>query len=106
LNEAKHDPEFWGRLVESAVGASLANGTRGKGIELFYWASRNKEVDFVLRRAKNLTVIEVKSSRRKTSLPGVEAFSREFKVKRKLLVGAQGIQLKEFLLTPPEQWLA
>lgn len=106
LNEAKQDPEFWGRLVESAVGAALANGTRGKGIELFYWASRNKEVDFVLRRAKNLTVIEVKSSRRKTSLPGVEAFSREFRVKRKLLVGAQGIQLKEFLLTPPEQWLA
>lgn len=106
LNEAKQDPEFWGRLVESAVGAALANGTRGKGIELFYWASRNKEVDFVLRRAKNLTVIEVKSSRRKTSLPGVEAFSREFRVKRKLLVGTQGIQLKEFLLTPPEQWLA
>lgn len=106
LNEAKQDPEFWGRLVESAVGAALANGTRGKGIELFYWASRNKEVDFVLRRAKNLTVIEVKSSRRKTNLPGVEAFSREFRVKRKLLVGAQGIQLKEFLLTPTEQWLA
>lgn len=106
LNEAKQDPEFWGRLVESAVGAALANGTRGKGIALFYWASRNKEVDFVLRRAKNLTVIEVKSSRRKTNLSGVEAFSREFRVKRKLLVGAQGIQLKEFLLTPPEQWLA
>lgn len=106
LNEAKQDPEFWGRLMESAVGAALANGIRGKGIELFYWASRNKEVDFVLCRAKNLTVIEVKSSRRKTSLPGVEAFSREFKVKRKLLVGVQGIQLKEFLLTPPEQWLA
>jgi predicted AAA+ superfamily ATPase len=106
LNEAKQNPEFWGRLVESAVGAALANGIRGKGIELFYWASRNKEVDFVLRRAKNLTVIEVKSGRRKTSLPGVEAFSREFRVKRKLLVGTQGIQLKEFLLTPPEQWLA
>jgi predicted AAA+ superfamily ATPase len=106
LNEAKQNPEFWGRLVESAVGAALANGIRGKGIELFYWASRNKEVDFVLRRAKNVTVIEVKSSRRKTSLPGVEAFSREFRVKRKLLVGTQGIQLKEFLLTPPEQWLA
>lgn len=106
LNEAKQDPEFWGRLVESAVGAALANGIRGKGIELFYWASRNKEVDFVLRRAKNLTVIEVKSGRRKTSLPGIEAFSREFRVKRKLLVGTQGIQLKEFFLTPPEQWLA
>ena len=105
MTEARQDPEFWGRLVESAVGAALANGIRGKGIELFYWAGRNREVDFVVRRAQDLTVIEVKSGRRKTSLPGVEAFSREFKVKRKLLVGAQGIHLKEFLLTPPEQWL-
>lgn len=105
MNEARQNPEFWGRLVESAVGAALANGIRGKGIDLCYWASRNREVDFVLCKARNLTVIEVKSSRRKTSLPGAEAFSREFKVKRKLLVGAQGIQLKEFLLTPPERWL-
>jgi hypothetical protein len=105
MNEARQDPEFWGRLVESAVGASLANGIRGKGIALFYWASKNREVDFVVCRAQDLTVIEVKSGRRKTSLPGVEAFSREFRVKRKLLVGAQGIQVKEFLLIPPEQWL-
>ena len=105
MNEAQQDPEFWGRLVESAVGASLANGIRGKGIELSYWASRNKEVNFILHRGKNLTVIEVKSGRKKTSLPEVEAFSREFRVKRKLLVGSQGIGLKEFLLTPPEQWL-
>ena len=105
MNEAQQDPEFWGRLVESAVGASLANGIKGKGIELCYWASRNKEVDFILRRAKDVTVIEVKSGRKKTSLPGVEAFSREFRVKRKLLVGSQGIRLKEFLLTPPEQWI-
>jgi predicted AAA+ superfamily ATPase len=105
MNEARQDPEFWGRLVESAVGATLANGIRGRGIELLYWASRNREVDFIVRRAQDLTVVEVKSGRRKTSLPGVEAFSREFRVKRKLLVGAQGIHLKEFLLTPPEQWL-
>lgn len=105
MNEARQDPEFWGRLVESAVGATLANGIRGRGMELFYWAGRNREVDFVVRRAQDLTVIEVKSGRRKTSLPGVEAFSREFRVKRKLLVGAQGIHLKEFLLTPPEQWM-
>jgi hypothetical protein len=49
--------------------------------------------------------IEVKSGRKRVSLPGVEAFSREFKVKRKLLVGREGIPLDEFLLTPPESWL-
>jgi len=105
LAEARHDSEYWGRLVESAVGATLANGIKGKNIELFYWASRNREVDFLLRRARDLVVIEVKSGRRKTSMRGIEAFSREFKVKRKLLVGTQGIPLEEFLLIPPEQWL-
>jgi len=47
----------------------------------------------------------VKTGRRKSSLPGIEAFSREFPVKRKLLVGAQGIPLEDFLRTPPESWL-
>ena len=37
------------------------------------------------------------------SFPDIEAFSKEFKVKRKLLVGPQGISLDEFLLTPPEE---
>ena len=106
LSQAKQDTDYWGRLLESAVGATLANGLKGKGIDLFYWSSRNREVDFVLCRRKLLMAIEVKSGRRKISLPGgVDALSKEFKVKRKLLVGAQGIPLEEFFLTPPEEWL-
>jgi predicted AAA+ superfamily ATPase len=105
LNDAKQDPEFWGRLAESAIGASLANGIRGKNIELFYWSNRNREVDFVLRRGRELAAIEVKSGRRRTNLPGIGAFSKEFRVKKKLLVGAQGIHIKDFLLTPLEKWL-
>lgn len=103
--EVKQDREFWGRLVESAIGATLANGLRGKHIGLFYWSGRNREVDFVVSKGKELVAIEVKSGRRKTSLPGIEAFSREFRVKKKLLVGADGIAIKEFLLTPPEEWM-
>ena len=105
LDEAKQDTDYWGRLIESAVGATLANGLKGKGIELFYWASRNREVDFVLKRGRTLVAIELKSGMRKTGLPGMEAFSKEFEVTRKLLVGGQGIQLEDFLLTPPERWL-
>jgi predicted AAA+ superfamily ATPase len=106
FKEAKGDPEIWGRLVESAVGAALANGLKGKRGDLFYWSGRNREVDFVLCRGKVLVAIEVKSGRRKTALPGIEAFSREFKVKKKLLVGADGINVEEFLSMPPEMWLA
>jgi len=105
MEEAKRDTNYWGRLVESGVGATLINGLRGKGIEVFYWSSRNQEVDFVLSRGNALVALEVKSGRRRTSLPGIEAFSKEFMVTRKLLVGAQGIPLREFLLAPPEEWL-
>ena len=72
---------------------------------LFYWSSRNREVDFVLCQGKTLVAIEVKSGRRKTSRRGQEAFSKEFKVKRNLLVGTGGIPLDEFLLAPVEDWL-
>ena len=105
FDEAKKDSEYWGRLVESAIGTTLANGLRGTQAELFYWSSHNREVDFVLRRGKTLLAIEVKSGRRKTNLPGIEAFSKDFRVKRKILVGVQGIPWQEFLLTPPEEWL-
>jgi predicted AAA+ superfamily ATPase len=103
LGEAKTEPDNWGRWVESAVGSSLANGIIGTNIELFYWSSRNREVDFVLSRNNVLVAIEVKSGRNKGSFPGIEAFSKEFNVKRKLLVGSQGISLEEFLLTSPDE---
>ena len=103
MKEAKQEPNQWGRWVESAVGSSLANGIIGKNIELFYWSSRNREVDFVLSRKNELIAIEVRSGRNRGNFPGVDAFSKEFKVKRKLLVGPQGIALDEFLLTRPEE---
>ncbi len=103
--EAKRDTEYWGRLVESAIGAALFNGLQGSQAALFYWSGRNREVDFVLRRGDVLVAIEVKSGRRKTNLPGLEAFCKAFPVTKKLLVGAQGISWKEFLLKPPAEWL-
>jgi len=105
MEEVRKDTDYWGRLVESAVGATLINGLRGKSAQVFYWLSRSREVDFVLCRGDVLVAIEVKSGRRRASLSGMDAFSKAFEVTRKLLVGAQGIPLREFLLTPPEHWL-
>ncbi len=83
----------------------MLNEAIGKEFDVFYWSGRNCEVDFVVRRGKTLVAIEVKSGRAKRSLPGVEAFSREFPVSRKLLVGEDGMPLGEFLETPPQTWL-
>lgn len=45
-------------LVESAVGAHLANTAAVGRCELFYWRERNKEVDFVVKAGRHLTAIE------------------------------------------------
>jgi len=105
LAQARQDGNYWGRLVESCVGAHLLNSSFGSNIEVSYWRERNQEVDFVLRQGKITVAVEVKSGRRVESLPGIEAFARQFKVKRKLLVGGQGIPLEEFLLKPTSYWL-
>lgn len=97
FEEARTQPEFWGRLVESAVGAWLVNATKGPSIEVFYWSSRNREVDFVLAKGNQRIAIEVKSTRRRTGFSGMEAFAREFPGTKTLLVGGQGIPLKAFL---------
>jgi uncharacterized protein len=105
LAEARQDGDYWGRLVESCVGAHLFNASFGTNLELTYWRERNQEVDFILQRGRTVVAIEVKSGRRRESLPGVEAFAKRFEPKRKLLVGGQGIALEEFLNKPASHWL-
>lgn len=102
---ARQDRTLWGRLTETAVGAHLVNCCAGTDIEVSYWRERNHEVDFVLKRRLTIVAIEVTSSRRKDTLPGMDAFGKEFAPKRRLLVGGQGIPIDEFLTTSPEQWL-
>lgn len=105
LDTAQQNREYWGRLVESAVGAHLVNRAREKNVEVYYWLDRNQEVDFVLRGRSGLVAIEVKTGRRRERLAGMVAFSKAFKVKRQLLVGSGGIPVKEFLEAPIEHWL-
>ena len=105
VTEARQDGNHWGRLAESCVGAHLLNTSMGSDLEVTYWRDRNQEVDFVLRRGKHLVGLEVKSGRGKNSLPGMEAFARQFKPQRQLLVGGQGIPLEEFLSKPAAHWV-
>jgi predicted AAA+ superfamily ATPase len=104
FDEARDNPRHWGRLAESAVGATLANGLTGSRVALFYWAAGNREVDFVGARGEKLVAIEVKTGLRKRALPGVSELSGRYPVTRNLLVGTGGIPIEEFLLTRPTVW--
>jgi uncharacterized protein len=104
--EARADRSFHGRLVESAVGAHLANAAQRGDCELFYWREKNREVDFVVRAGKRVLAIEVKSGRRREALPGMAAFTGAFQPGRSLLIGGDGIDLETFLSRPVMEWLS
>lgn len=105
LAEARADTAWWGRLVESAVGAHLVNGALAGDVAVHYWRDRGEEVDFVVEHRRRVAAIEVKSTTAGAPRSGLEAFRRTFGADRLLLVGGDGIPLEEFLRHPVEHWL-
>lgn len=104
FEEAREDGQAWGRLAESAVGMWLVNAAKGMQVAMHYWSAGDREVDFVLVKGAKVVAVEVKSTARRGKLSGMEAFSDEFKVHRKLLVGADGIPIEEFITTDVTGW--
>ena len=104
FEEAKADRSFWGRIVESAVGAHLHN-TLAPGVRLCYWRHNGLEVDFLLARGPRLTAIEVKTGVPRGRLSGLKEFERRFRPTRSMVVGTGGVALHEFLSEPAGFWL-
>jgi hypothetical protein len=84
----------------------LANAAAGGELELYYWRERNQEVDFVVKAGRRLAAIEVKSGRAPQAHRGTAAFAAAFRPQRSLLVGADGIELGEFLSRPALRWIS
>ena len=95
-------PEIYGRWVESAIGVHLLNQSLTDKFNLFYWRDGNHEVDFVIQKGEHTIGIEVKSGRNK-STSGISAFSKQFNPQKVLLVGREGIPIKEFLTLPTSE---
>ena len=103
FEEAQADRSYWGRLVESAVGAHLFN-TGMPETRLRYWRNEGREVDFVLERGRRLVAVEVKSGARRPTLSGLREFEERFEVERSILVGEGGLPLSEFLSVSAREW--
>ena len=104
FEQAQADRTFWGHLVESAVGAHLLNTGRIDDTRIYYWNGRHSEVDFVLQRGPHLVAVEVKSGRQMRSSRGLGEFLSKFPRAKKLVVGANGVPLSEFLSAPASHW--
>lgn len=98
FEEAVTDPAEWGRQVESAVGAHLANRSILDGFELMYWRDeRRNECDYVLSKGQSLVAIEVKSGKADNT-SGFEKFKRLYaeRIAHAFIVGPEGLPLDDF----------
>ena len=98
--EIKNDHAAWGRIVESAVGAHLANEVMKDSITLYYWRDRNDEIDFVIERDGKLIGVEVKSTY-SINKRGLTAFQKKFNPVKTLTVNDHIFPWHEFIRINP-----
>jgi len=105
LQEALSDRSFWGRIVESAVGAHLLN-TKETATQIFYWRDKKKqfEVDYVIKRGPHVLGIEVKT-RHAASHSGLKEFECHFSNAKTMIVGPSGIPFHEFFSFTTNEWV-
>lgn len=101
--QSRRRGEWWGRLVENAVGAHLMNHLPA-GAQLSYWRDGNLEVDWVLERGARVVALEVKSGVPKAP-HGLAAFARKYPRAKALIIGDGGIPLETFFSTAPGELL-
>lgn len=105
FQEARADRRFWGRIVESAVGAHLYN-TRNTGTRIHFWRHKSgeHEVDFVISRGPHLVGVEVKSGNVR-SPRGLGGFRDRFPDAKTMVVGPGGVPFSEFFSYTADEWI-
>jgi len=100
FNEVRSDPVYWGRVVESAIGAHLINHSHTERFNLYYWRERNEEVNFVIEKKGKVIGLEVKTNATGPT-GGMTAFKKRFNPEKILLIGDAGLPWQEFLKMNP-----
>jgi len=100
FEHARIDAEWWGRIVENAVGAHLVNHLPVPEWGVTYWRRGNAEVDYIVERGRTVWGLEVKSGRPRPA-PGLSAFRLAYPEAHTLIIGSEGIPIEEFLGADP-----
>ncbi len=105
FQEAQADRRFWGRIVESAVGAHLYN-TRNTGTRIHFWRHKSgkHKVDFVISRGPHIVGVEVKSKNVR-SRHGLDGFKDRFPNAKTMVVGPSDIPFNEFFSFTADEWI-
>lgn len=100
FDEVRAQPNIWGRLIETTVGAYLYNQAIGTPIHVYYWRQGDREVDYILTQGKQIIAIEVKSGNKKPNVLGMDIFIKSYKSAKAIQIGNRGLSLEEFLKMP------
>jgi uncharacterized protein len=103
FEDALADRSYWGRQVESAVGAHLVTSA-DSDTRIHYWREGDIEVDFVIEWRGRLAAIEVKSSSGAVRHRGLDEFCRRHPDARRWLVGSDELPVGDFLRQDLSHW--
>ena len=94
FEETLRDRTFYGRLVENAVGAAFLNA----GDAVFYWSERDREVDFVVERGRDLLAVEVTAGEGHP-MPGLKTLLNRYPDARPVVIGGahSDLSVEQFL---------
>ena len=84
----ERDKAWRGRVVEAAIGATLANNFP----QIFYWRDGNLEVDYIVSHRGKLYAIEVKSGLVAAKHKGLAAFARLYPHAIPVILECAGIE--------------
>ena len=102
--QSLQDPNLWGRITESAVGAHLLGKSITENYKLYYWREGDCEMDFVIEYGEKRLALEVKSGISTTN-KGINKFLSQYPDVKTIFVGTGGISIEEFLKINPIELL-
>ena len=103
FDDARADRSYWGRQVESAVGAHLVTSA-DSDTRIHYWREGDTEVDFVIEWRGRLAAIEVKSAAFSVRHRGLDEFCRRHPDAQRWLVGSDELPVGDFLRQDLSYW--
>jgi len=104
FKQALTTQNWWGRLMENAVGAHLLNNLSASEWSICYWREDSVEVDFVIAHGEKIVAIEVKcgSNFRQS---GLALFTKKYPKAKILIIGEAGMSFETFFRTSPNEIL-
>lgn len=105
FEETRKDPELWKKRIECAIGAHLINSYFGTRTEIFYWKEGNRLIDFIIRKDRNLVVININNAHKGRNIQGIETFKAKYEPTKILFVGEGDIPVEDFLSKPLVVWV-